>query len=81
MRRFFATLAVILSVPCLGFASLFVLLVALKLYQSVTWSDGLNTLGQVEPIRWVIAASALVVGLLLLTLGRSLGKSTGPSAD
>jgi hypothetical protein len=75
MRRYFATLAVILSVPFLGYAALAATLVTAKWFQSVSWGHWWETMGQVEPIRWVIAASALVIGLLLLVMGRALQKS------
>jgi hypothetical protein len=76
MRRFLATLALILSVPCLGFAALAAILLALHANKAPAWHLMIDQLREVEPYRLVIAGMALVIGLFLLTLERALGKST-----
>jgi hypothetical protein len=79
MRRFLATLALVLSVPFLGYAALAAILLALHANKAPARSLMINQLREVEPYRLVIAGMALVIGLVLLTLGRALGKSTDPT--
>jgi hypothetical protein len=49
-----------------------VILLALHANEAPAWHLMIDQLREVEPYRLVIAAMALVIGLILLTTGRSL---------
>ncbi len=78
MRLIAASVALVMSAACLLFAAAFVILVAWHASAARTWNELLDRFDDVEPWRWVVAGSALVIGLALLSAGLALLSKRNP---